>query len=246
MTATRGRGRPRDPATDAAILRAAFELFVERGVDGASIEQIAKRAGVGKLTVYRRWSTKEDLLAQAIEESVVTEVEWPSEELIAEAAPYDLVEAALSNAAEAASDPQFRALVARILGSSVSHPALMATYWNHYVLPRRALTSNCSTGRGRPGRSRPGRDAAVPENALPSGRPIAGVTSAGRVPCRGVGADGGRANSTRRQGLSRRRHVFCRVEDSICGGGSSSTRPGGKLSGGSIRNILATGTSVDE
>ena len=62
----RGRGRPRDPAVDTAILRAAFDLFIERGIDGASIEQIARRADVGKLTVYRRWSSKEDLVAQAI------------------------------------------------------------------------------------------------------------------------------------------------------------------------------------
>lgn len=140
MTETRGRGRPRDPAADAAILRAAFDLFIERGVDGASIEQIAKRAGVGKLTVYRRWSTKEDLLARAISELVAPEVEWPTDDVIATVSPYDLIEAALSNAAQTAADPGFRALVARILGSSVSHPELMATYWKHYVLPRRALT----------------------------------------------------------------------------------------------------------
>ncbi|MFC7110976.1 helix-turn-helix domain-containing protein [Nonomuraea rubra] len=70
MTDRRGRGRPRDPETDAAILRAALELFIERGVEGTSMEQIAKRAGVGKLTVYRRWSTKEDLIAQAVEQTV--------------------------------------------------------------------------------------------------------------------------------------------------------------------------------
>ena len=34
--------------------------------DGASIEQIAKRAGVARLTVYRRWATKEDLLAPLV------------------------------------------------------------------------------------------------------------------------------------------------------------------------------------
>ena len=65
--ARRGRGRPRDAGADRAILEAALELFVERGVEGASIEQIAKRASVGKLTVYRRWSSKEELLSQAIE-----------------------------------------------------------------------------------------------------------------------------------------------------------------------------------
>jgi len=52
---------------DQAILRAALELFIEQGIVGASIERIAKRAGVAKTSVYRRWSSREALLAQAIE-----------------------------------------------------------------------------------------------------------------------------------------------------------------------------------
>src|SRR5262252_6039590 len=61
-------GRPRNPAVDQAILRAALELFIEHGVSGASIERIAKRAGVAKTSIYRRWSSREALLAQAIED----------------------------------------------------------------------------------------------------------------------------------------------------------------------------------
>lgn len=135
----RGRGRPRDPDTDRTILHAAFELFLERGVDGASIEQIARRAGVGKLTVYRRWSSKEELLAQAIEE-VLQERDWPSNEDIETGSPAEIIERVLPAAAETAASPRFRALVSRIYGSAVSHPALMATYWRHYILPRRDAT----------------------------------------------------------------------------------------------------------
>ncbi|MEQ4723160.1 TetR/AcrR family transcriptional regulator [Nonomuraea sp. B19D2] len=140
MTATRGRGRPRDPETDTAILNAALELFVERGVEGTSIEQVAKRAGVGKLTVYRRWSSKEDLLAQAIEQWVSDEV-TPSAADVHTLPPQAIVEHILPAAAEMAASPDFRALVARIMGSAVSHPSLMAVYWRHYILPRRELAA---------------------------------------------------------------------------------------------------------
>ncbi|MER6004510.1 TetR/AcrR family transcriptional regulator [Nonomuraea angiospora] len=140
MTATRGRGRPRDPETDTAILNAALELFVERGVEGTSIEQVAKRAGVGKLTVYRRWSTKEDLLAQAIERWVSDEV-TPSAADVSALPPQAIIEHILPAAAEMAASPDFRALVARIMGSAVSHPSLMAVYWRHYILPRRELAA---------------------------------------------------------------------------------------------------------
>ncbi|GAA1761537.1 TetR/AcrR family transcriptional regulator [Nonomuraea bangladeshensis] len=140
MTATRGRGRPRDPETDASILSAALELFVERGVEGTSIEQVAKRAGVGKLTVYRRWSSKEELLAQAIEQWVSTEV-TPSAADVYALPPQAIVERVLPAAAEMAASPGFRALVSRIMGSAVSHPVLMEIYWRHYVLPRRELAA---------------------------------------------------------------------------------------------------------
>lgn len=140
MTAARRRGRPRDPGTDTAILNAALELFVERGVEGTSMEQVAKRAGVGKLTVYRRWKTKEELLAQAIEEWVRAEVA-PSAADVYAMHPRDIVERVLPAAAETVSRADYRALVARIMGSAVSHPQLMKIYWEHYVLPRRELAA---------------------------------------------------------------------------------------------------------
>jgi AcrR family transcriptional regulator len=136
----RGRGRPRDPEADAAILRAALDLFIEGGVEGTSIEQIAKRAGVGKLTVYRRWSSKEELLAQAIESARDRVQDATSVEDPAEVSMTELIERALPAAAEALADDRFRTLVARIFGSSKSHPALMATYWEHYIVPRRHAT----------------------------------------------------------------------------------------------------------
>src|SRR5690606_35818534 len=138
---SRGRGRPRDPGADVAILRAAFELFLERGVEGASIEQVAKRAGVGKLTVYRRWASKEELLARAIEAGIETEALWPSNEELAAASPRQTVEELLPVAADLAASSRYRTLVARVLGTAVSHPTLLATYWRHYLLPRREATA---------------------------------------------------------------------------------------------------------
>ncbi|TDQ44250.1 TetR/AcrR family transcriptional regulator [Actinorugispora endophytica] len=132
----RGRGRPRDPGVDAAILKAALELFVEGGVEAASMQRIAARAGVGKLTVYRRWSSKEELLAQAIESARENLPEVTAEDV--EHVPVaELVERAIPATADALAEPGFRAFAAQTLGTSVTHPALMAAYWEHYVLPRR-------------------------------------------------------------------------------------------------------------
>ncbi|GAB3416185.1 TetR/AcrR family transcriptional regulator [Flindersiella endophytica] len=138
MTRERPRGRPRNPETDRAILQAALSLFIERGIEGMSIEQVAKRAGVGKLTVYRRWASKEELAAHAIEWMVEESRDWPSNGEMAQADAAQLLESTLDTSAELAASQEFRALVARILGCSVSHPSLLATYWKHYILPRRA------------------------------------------------------------------------------------------------------------
>jgi AcrR family transcriptional regulator len=132
----RGRGRPRDAGADRAILKAALELFIERGVEGTSIEQIAKRAGVGKLTVYRRWSSKDELLSQAIESAREQVPDAPPEDL--SAAPLaDLVNQALPAQVDMMADPKFAGMIAQIFGSRATHPTLMKTYWEHYIDPRR-------------------------------------------------------------------------------------------------------------
>ena len=59
-------GRAPDPAKDAAILRAARERFFERGFLATSIEEVAARASVSKVTVYKRFATKEALFEATV------------------------------------------------------------------------------------------------------------------------------------------------------------------------------------
>ena len=59
-------GRPRDPACDAAILQAALDIFAVEGYAGVSIDGVAARAGVGKATIYRRYSSKAELVVEAV------------------------------------------------------------------------------------------------------------------------------------------------------------------------------------
>lgn len=59
-------GRPRDPQVDRRIAQAALDLFADAGWAGFSMEAVARRAGVGKASLYLRWTTKEALLADAV------------------------------------------------------------------------------------------------------------------------------------------------------------------------------------
>lgn len=64
------RGRPRSVEADAAILAATLELAIEVGVRALSMDEVAARAGVSKATIYRRWSSKEAMILDALRSAV--------------------------------------------------------------------------------------------------------------------------------------------------------------------------------
>jgi AcrR family transcriptional regulator len=60
------RGRQLDESRDAALRDAALELLAEIGYDRLSIDAVAARAKASKMTIYRRWSGKAELVVDAI------------------------------------------------------------------------------------------------------------------------------------------------------------------------------------
>jgi AcrR family transcriptional regulator len=60
-----GAGRPRDPRIDAAILSATGELLVKIGYSNLTLAAVADRAGTTKTALYRRWSSKAELVHEA-------------------------------------------------------------------------------------------------------------------------------------------------------------------------------------
>ena len=61
-----GPGRPKDQAKRLAILEAAKTLFMRNGYEGSSMDAIAAKAGVSKLTVYNHFTDKETLFSAAV------------------------------------------------------------------------------------------------------------------------------------------------------------------------------------
>jgi AcrR family transcriptional regulator len=58
-------GRPRSEEAHQAILDATLALLSEVGYSALTVEGVAGRAGVGKATIYRRWSSKLPLVVEA-------------------------------------------------------------------------------------------------------------------------------------------------------------------------------------
>lgn len=151
-------GRPRNPGNDAAILNAALDLLIERGAAGASIEAIARRAGVAKLTVYRRWPSKEDLLVAALEHARGPDTDQPR-------ATHSL-EAAVEHTAELLSGRRFRTLMARVIGASVDQPELVDAYSARYLQPRLSALADTTRRAVAAGQFPPGTDPAVIQDVL--------------------------------------------------------------------------------
>jgi len=66
MTRHRRQGSRRDPAIDSAVLVATRRLLVERGYAATSVDLIATTAGVSRPALYRRWSSKAELVHEAV------------------------------------------------------------------------------------------------------------------------------------------------------------------------------------
>lgn len=74
MTAVEDRPLRADAARNVErILRAAREVYGELGPD-APVEAVARRAGVGERTLYRRFPTKADLVLAALEQSIAEDL----------------------------------------------------------------------------------------------------------------------------------------------------------------------------
>ena len=59
-------GRPRNQATGDAILAATLDLLGRRGYGGLTVYSVIELAGVSSATLYRRWSTKQELVMAAV------------------------------------------------------------------------------------------------------------------------------------------------------------------------------------
>jgi AcrR family transcriptional regulator len=113
------------------MLQSTLELLAEVGFDRLSIDAIAARAGVGKTTIYRRYASKEELVADAIE-SVREEMVIPNTGNLP-----DDIEALIQNAAQITLTPLGRQTVAMIISSAASNSQFAQIYWTKYLQPRR-------------------------------------------------------------------------------------------------------------
>jgi AcrR family transcriptional regulator len=127
----RRRGRPRSRSADKAIVDATLELLAERGFQAATINAIAARAGVGRNTIYRRWSGKEELIADAIRELSADLDMNEGDDL------YSVLLEWIRDFTRVFSDPLFGRILPAVLGELERNPSFAVAYADRVVRPRR-------------------------------------------------------------------------------------------------------------
>jgi AcrR family transcriptional regulator len=126
------RGRPRSERKRRAILDAARHLLIEEGFPHLYLEHVAARAGVGKATIYRRWRSKEELVADLLDELAsphiaVAETGDTRQELLA----------TVTNPMRALTDTEFGPVIQALLAQIAANPTIGDPFRDTVVRARR-------------------------------------------------------------------------------------------------------------
>ncbi|UKA50978.1 TetR/AcrR family transcriptional regulator [Arthrobacter sp. FW305-123] len=128
--AERRPGRPRDTALETTVLSATVELLLERDTRDVTISAITERSGVSRAALYRRWSSREELLAAALD-SVRSSIGLKRGSTT--------LETVLASYEEAATDVDgtVGALVKKRIAMGLENDHLRALSWERHVSRRR-------------------------------------------------------------------------------------------------------------
>src|SRR6185295_8504609 len=130
------KGRPPLPraASHAAIMDAVYALLQEKSVRDLTIEEVAKRARVGKPTIYKWWSNKAALVLAMLCERMAPNLDTPTN-LTAE----ESLRFRVRRLIEAFNGP-FGKIVAGLIAEGQSEPAVLQEFFDRWVSPRRTAT----------------------------------------------------------------------------------------------------------
>lgn len=156
----RGRGRPRRPDIDDAVLEVALRHLADPGFGRMSIEAIAAEAGVGRPAVYRRWPDKAALATAALEHLRQSEPDRQTGDT-----RQDLV-TQLERIRRFYTQLRGMAMVGALLAEEERHPELLERFREQVIRPRRARLRRILADGQERGEIRAGLDLDVAVSAL--------------------------------------------------------------------------------
>src|SRR5579862_9871248 len=133
---SRRKGRPpmEQAASHDAILDAVYALLQKKSVRDLTMEEVARRAKVGKPTLYKWWATKATLVLAKLCERMAPNLEKPTV-LSAE----ESLRFRVRRLIDAFHGP-FGKIVAGLIAEGQSEPAVLQEFFGRWVSPRRNAT----------------------------------------------------------------------------------------------------------
>ncbi|BBY28820.1 TetR/AcrR family transcriptional regulator [Mycolicibacterium sediminis] len=120
-------GRPRDPRIDVAILEATADLLVEIGYGALTMAAVAERAGTTKTALYRRWSSKAELVHEAAFPTAPTALGTPEGDIEGD------VRAMIAATRDVFVTPVVRAALPGLIADMAADPDLNARVVSRFV-----------------------------------------------------------------------------------------------------------------
>jgi AcrR family transcriptional regulator len=142
--APRPGGRPRDAALDEAIILATRVRLVRDGYSRMTIGDIATDAKVSRPTLYRRWSTKFDLVVDALDYGFRKQRDMYALDL-SRLEPREALVEAVRRLDPAYFNPDAMVLMGNFAGEAGRTPELLEILRRHAVEPRVTLVENVLT-----------------------------------------------------------------------------------------------------
>lgn len=134
-------GRPRDAALDEAIILATRERLVRDGYSRMTIGDIAADAKVSRPTLYRRWSTKFDLVVDALDYGFRKQRDMYTVDL-SKLEPREALVEAVRRLDPAYFNPDAMVLMGNFAGEANRTPELLEILRRHAIEPRVTLVEN--------------------------------------------------------------------------------------------------------
>src|SRR6478736_8539447 len=141
MTRAASGGRPRDPSLDEAIIVATRARLVRDGYSRMTLGDIAADAGVSRPTLYRRWDTKLELVADALDYGFRKQRDQYDIDL-SRLAPREAFVEAVRRLDPAYFNPDAMVLMGNFAGEVIHTPELLEMLREHAVEPRVTLVEN--------------------------------------------------------------------------------------------------------
>jgi AcrR family transcriptional regulator len=129
---TRSPGRPQESRVTDAIIDAALAELADNGFRGMAIDAVARRAGVGKSALYRRWRSKVEMTADALRALSVTAEPVPDTGSL-----NGDVRALLNEVRDWLSEPRIRHIYPDLLAEAQRNPVLAEALMDYVGEPRR-------------------------------------------------------------------------------------------------------------